>query len=458
MYHPVDQPASVDAPVAAASSGAVPKKTSPKATKKVVKKLIKKAISDRDERCELMDAASEQKRFPETDRVLDYDDINLQSIFEYIQITRFEIDHFMLDKFWQSLREGTSVLMNGSVLEWLGYDHEQVYDRKAAFLKLLRSNDINFRQIKHNDPDFDQYPEFVAEAKTMSDRVLTRQQWIILDAQDFKRVVFNLRTKRAKQIHDYYLSLEHLMAMYTEYTYHFQLRKERRRTELEKDSLIKMMESLKLEAEQAKQEREQAAKRHDDLIRRYEDQAIKTDQVLENLDEARGERDAIAEQCEAITEQCEAITEQCEAIAQDLGAVREVAVPRTKWKGKQPMIGVFRKDPNYRLAPGEPRYMEHADVRIVRRQACAFNRTFKEFQDMGDGSNRGATVIHSLPSPNAINLFNRLKQEHPHAFIYHAPTGIQFTERNGPEELIDAINNLHEVRMMLPQKDQAKDV
>jgi hypothetical protein len=130
------------------------------------------------------------------------------------------------------------------------------------------------------------------------------------------------------------------------------------------------------------------------------------------------------------------------------------------------MIGVFKKDPNYRRAPGEPAYMEHADVRIVRRQACAFNRTFKEFQEMGEeGSNRGATIIHSLPSPNAINLFNRLKQEHPHAFIYHPPTGIQFrtpasqahsaTERNGADELIHAINNLHEVRMMLPGNDDA---
>ncbi len=111
-YSPVDQSA-------AASSGAVPK-----VTKKAVKKLIKKAISDRDQQCELMDAASEQKRFPETDQVLAYDDFNLQTIFEYIQITRFEIDQFMLDKFWQSLTEGTCVFMNASILEWLGYDHE----------------------------------------------------------------------------------------------------------------------------------------------------------------------------------------------------------------------------------------------------------------------------------------------------------------------------------------------
>ena len=104
MYHPVNPSASVsDAPVAAAPSGAVPKNP-----KKVIKKLIKKAISDRDQKCELMDA--EAKRFPETDLVLENndDDFNLQTIFEYIQVTRFEIDQFMLDKFWQSLTEGGS--------------------------------------------------------------------------------------------------------------------------------------------------------------------------------------------------------------------------------------------------------------------------------------------------------------------------------------------------------------
>ena len=72
------------------------------------------------QQCELMDAASEQKRFPETDQVLAYDDFNLQTIFEYIQITLFKIDQFMLDKVWQSLRQGTwslwtQVSLNGLV-------------------------------------------------------------------------------------------------------------------------------------------------------------------------------------------------------------------------------------------------------------------------------------------------------------------------------------------------------
>ena len=74
------------------------------------------------QQCELMDAASEQKRFPETDQVLAYDDFNLQTIFEYIQITLFKIVHVgqVLAKF----EARYLVFMDTSVLEWLGYDHE----------------------------------------------------------------------------------------------------------------------------------------------------------------------------------------------------------------------------------------------------------------------------------------------------------------------------------------------
>ena len=93
-------------------------------SKKGIKKLIKKAISARDQKCELMDVASTHKRFTfETDLALDEDSF-LLNIFDYIRVVNFEIDQFMLDKFWQSLTEGTCVFMDTSILEWLGYDHE----------------------------------------------------------------------------------------------------------------------------------------------------------------------------------------------------------------------------------------------------------------------------------------------------------------------------------------------
>jgi hypothetical protein len=105
----------------------------------------------------------------------------------------------------------------------------------------------------------------VAEAAQLSVAALKRQKWVILDAQDFKQVIFKIRTKRTKQIHEYYLSLERLMVMYAEYTYHFILRKERERSSQEIDHLIKMMEDLKYEEEQDRLRYE--AEREEDRLR-----------------------------------------------------------------------------------------------------------------------------------------------------------------------------------------------
>ena len=132
------------------------------------KKIVIKK-EDAEGQCDFMDVAANIKRFPETDLVLNYDDFNLQTIFEYIQITHFEIDPFMLDKFWQNLREDRCITVDASTIEWLGYDQEQERNRKQTFLKLLDAHTINYTQIKHDDPSFQNYPDLVDEASLLSE-------------------------------------------------------------------------------------------------------------------------------------------------------------------------------------------------------------------------------------------------------------------------------------------------
>jgi hypothetical protein len=52
---------------------------------------------------------------------------------------------------------------------------------------------------------------------------LKRKQWIIMDSRDFRKMVMCLRTKKADQIREYYICLEDLVKMYSEYTHHFQM-------------------------------------------------------------------------------------------------------------------------------------------------------------------------------------------------------------------------------------------
>jgi len=404
-------------------------------SKKGIKKLIKKAISARDQKCELMDVASTHKRFTfETDLALDEDSF-LLNIFDYIRVVNFEIDQFMLDKFWQSLTEGGCVFMDTTVLEWLGYDHEEERYRKAAFLKLLKSNQIDFKQIKHNDPDFDQYPEFVAEAAQLSAAALKSQKWIIIDSQDFKRVVFSLRTKRSSDIVNYYLSLERLMAMYTEYTHHYQLRIERRRAELEKKSLTDMMENLKIEQakerEERKKEREEHLREREAAERRYNNLMKRGDQLLGHAEQAEEDR---------------------LVMMKDLNEVRKVAAPHPEERKNVHRMAVVRMSPRYKWSDGDPMYYPDVDAIAIRTQIKYFGGRVSQIKRAGNGTNKDAEVIVSFDSPNPISLFNRIKHTKEEMFTFVGSTGIRY-EPSTEQDLIDAVNELHQDRMTYPNDE-----
>lgn len=126
--------------------------------------IVKKEEGD-DERCRFMEAVIDHKQFPETDIALQAGTM-LLNIFEYIKVVNYQIDQFMVNRFWQSMSAKNScILVDAAVLEWLGYDHDQERNRKASFLKLLKANTITHKQIKHTDDDFNQYSEAVEEAK-----------------------------------------------------------------------------------------------------------------------------------------------------------------------------------------------------------------------------------------------------------------------------------------------------
>jgi hypothetical protein len=328
-----------------------------------------------------------------------------------------------------------------TVLEWLGYDHDQEYSRKQAFLKLLKSHEIDYRQIKHNDSDFDQYPEFVAEAAQLSVDALRRQKWIILDAQDFKRVVFNLKTKRAREIHDYYLSLERLMSMYAEYTHHFQLRREKRRAALEKKSLLAMMEGLKLDHQKDREERqrkhEEERQRHEEEREadrlRHEQLMNRGDQLLQHAEQAEDDR---------------------MVMMRDINTVRNVAAPEPQRAQNFHRMAIVKMSSSYEWDEKKDKtYLRNVDAIAVRIQMRDFNNRIREIKNYGKGTNQDAEIIVSFDSPNPTRLYNRLKIDYSKDFTFVPPVGIRF-EPSTEQDLIEAVRNMHEARMQYPHTTQ----
>ena len=152
--------------------------------------------------------------YDETTTALESSNV-LLDIYKYIEVVGYQIDQFMFDKFWQSIAQNGFILMDGTTMEWLGYADQ------ANFIKLLKSHNVQFKQIKHVDPEFENYPKLVDEVSSMTTDALNRKQWIIIGSRDFRKMMMCIRTKKANQIREYYLSLEDLFRMYCEYTSHF---------------------------------------------------------------------------------------------------------------------------------------------------------------------------------------------------------------------------------------------
>ncbi|ASZ85112.1 132L [Cherax quadricarinatus iridovirus] len=98
-------------------------------------------------------------KFNETRLALGTSDVNLLDIFQYIQAVKFEIDTFMLDKFWQCVNENRSASISRTILNWLGYENKHEHDSKSHFIELLKSHNIEYTpntqiQISQNIPNW----------------------------------------------------------------------------------------------------------------------------------------------------------------------------------------------------------------------------------------------------------------------------------------------------------------
>ena len=99
--------------------------------------------------------AADNRRVEQTTTPAMEEHSQLLNIFEYVEAVKYDIKMFLFSRFWHCINENGSIQLDRAVLEWLGYDSAKRYDNKASFIKLLRRHNIEYREIKHTDPEFD---------------------------------------------------------------------------------------------------------------------------------------------------------------------------------------------------------------------------------------------------------------------------------------------------------------
>ncbi|ASZ84988.1 008L [Cherax quadricarinatus iridovirus] len=294
-----------------------------------------------------------------------------------------------------------------------------------------------------------------------------------MDSDDFKEMVMCLRTKKAKDIRRYYLSIEKLFKMYCEYTLHFNTRREERRV-LEKQREIEQkdkdigkkectIEALRREIREANEnaerirqaEKEEADRKHADLMARndavlayskynkdkLDDAVEKLEIVEENLDDANGNL-LIA------NEKLEEAVERIGNVEENLEIVRNVAVPKPLNEKKLHKIGLVKMSPDYVPDPMDPGYVRECNAIIIRRQKDSFDFRVKQIRGYGNGTNQNAEILIERENPNSINLSNRLREhEKDGAFYFTGACGIRYTDAGNDQVMIDLVEQIHQARL-----------
>lgn len=171
--------------------------------------------------------------------------LSLLDIFKFIEITNFDLDPIMTNWFWQVMVNNHCGHLATVILEWFGYEGEE-REQKRQFVRMLKRNNIPFKELKHTDKEIESYPSIKEEMALLPHKgAIASSKWLVMEPFNIKMAMLRLNTKNADIIKRYYIKMEELIRLYAQYTTLFQKR-EKETMSREMLDLRLMMEDMKL--------------------------------------------------------------------------------------------------------------------------------------------------------------------------------------------------------------------
>ncbi|ADO00378.1 hypothetical protein WIV_gp035 [Wiseana iridescent virus] len=181
--------------------------------------------------------------------------LKLLDIMEFVEITKFKLNMVMFDYFWQVVVGNRSSPVGRPVLEWFGYEGEY-FNQKKCFKKMLKNNAIQYRELTQGDKEIDEYPTIQQELQELNSGAQACSKFLIMEPDDLKMAIMQLKTKNGDTIRQYYIDLEKLLKLYVEYTLYFNHRESQRKITNLEEMMAKMDLDMKIREETRELERE----------------------------------------------------------------------------------------------------------------------------------------------------------------------------------------------------------
>lgn len=135
--------------------------------------------------------------------------IKLMDVIEFVKTYQYAIDKLYIDKFWESISNNDWLLIDYEMLRWMGYGYSRDRENKQYYVLLLENN---FKRPE----DYDIVSK--EDTRVREGTLAKPRNNVLVRAKTFKRSLMMLRTEKATQIRDYFMTLEEILIDYMKYT------------------------------------------------------------------------------------------------------------------------------------------------------------------------------------------------------------------------------------------------
>ena len=330
--------------------------------------------------------------------------VKLLDIMEFIKVTKFKLNMTMFDYFWQVVVGKTPGHIARRTLEWFGYDGEYS-EQKRLFMRMLKNNDINFKELNQGNSEIDMFPTIKEELALIPSNV-TNTKFLIMEPDDLKMAIMQLKTKNGHIIRQYYIDLEKLLKLYVEYTLYFNHRESQRKiTDLEK-----AMVELRLSNER-------------------QEQYMRSLGI--SLEEVKDQNSDLLEQNEELLDSNKSLEKQNRKIQRKLGIAVEDRAPMPEDESKhERFVLIKRNDPDY-----YPYYTIRAQNDYTTRKLKTERLHFPNLE----------ILIDLTCNPNSKTLYNRIKEKLKEIGVTFSGNSIDLIDATlTEEELIEEMMTINE--------------
>ena len=302
----------------------------------------------------------------------------LLDIIEFVKVTKFKLNMTMFDYFWQVVVGNHSVHLVTMVFNWFGYEGE-LKEQKRNFKKMLKNNDIPYQELTQKDEEMKLYPTIQEELSDMVNCDIAKSKFLIMEPDDLKMAIMQLKTKNGHIIRQYYIDLEKLLKMYTEYTLYFNHRESQRKI----TNLEEMMAGMRLDMKRQQESNQRQEQYMRSLGIQLED--VK-DQNEELLDETKG-----------LKKLNKGLKSDVKDVKRKLGIAVEDRAPLPEDEDKQERFVLLKRNDD-----------EHYQYYTIRAQHAYTERKIKTQRLLFP---QLQILLDFAAHPNSKTLYNRIKKE-----------------------------------------------